>query len=372
MEQLGDAVVAGMVAGLDAEAAAGRERLIRELHDRGFTVGVLREAIANDRLAVLPLEQVYREAIALTARDVAAACDLEVEEVLRFCHLLGVTPVTVDEPAFDDEAVASFQAFRLARASGMSQASIEELQSLLGRHMWQLACDVLIVMGNEFARSGDTEYELAHRYADAARLIGPAALPVVASAFQAHLRERMREIFVTPDEARHGALRAIAEVTVAFVDVVGFTELGERVEAGELKSVAARLVAAASALSEPPVRIVKTVGDAVMLASRESAPLIDVVVKLVPNLRVQSDVPPVHVGIARGPAHIGGADVYGASVNLASHLTDLAPANRIWVSQSVRVDVPDGVRFVAQGRRPVKGVTKPIAVFELQTAEQLE
>src|SRR4051794_39469234 len=113
MEQLNDAAVAEMVAGLDAEAAAGRRRLIPELHDRGFTVAGLREAIANDRLAVLPLEEVYREAAALSARDVAAACDLEVEEVLRFCHLLGVTPVTVDEPAFDDQTVASFQALRL-------------------------------------------------------------------------------------------------------------------------------------------------------------------------------------------------------------------------------------------------------------------
>jgi adenylate cyclase len=365
MVDIDDRVVAELVDGLDAGVGEGRERLLRELCGRGYSVGALREAIAADRLAVLLLEDVYSEIASLSAREIAAASDLEVGEVLRCCRLLGLTPVAVDDPAFDQEALGAFQALHLARESGMSERSVDEVLGTLGHHMWQLASDVLIIMGDEFARAGDTEYELAHRYADAARLIGPAALPLVTSAFQAHLRERMREIFVSPAEAQHGALRAIAETTVAFVDVVGFTELGERVEAGELKSVAVRLADAASSVTEPPVRIVKTVGDAIMVTSRETEPLIEMLVKLLPALSAQPTIPAVHVGVARGPAHVGGADVYGAPVNLASRLTDLAPADRIWVSESVRAECP-GREWRERGPSRVKGLREPVMVFELR------
>jgi len=148
------------------------------------------------------------------------------------------------------------------------------------------------------------------------------------------------------------------------VDVVGFTELGERVEAGELKAIAARLAEAASSLIEPPVRLVKTVDDAILLMSRETGPLLDVLAKLMSRLADDRDLPAVHVGVARGPAHVGGADVYGAPVNLASRLTDLAPTRRVWADEPVVATSRDSTRWHVRGPTTVKGLQAPVIVFE--------
>ena len=65
------------------------------------------------------------------------------------------------------------------------------------------------------------------------------------------------------------------ETAVCFADLVGFTRLGEEVPPEELTQLAARLEQLAADVIEPPVRLVKTIGDAVMLASPEAEPLLD-------------------------------------------------------------------------------------------------
>ena len=60
--------------------------------------------------------------------------------------------------------------------------------------------------------------------------------------------------------------------TIAFADLVGFTELGETVAVEELSDVAGNLSRLAGELVDPPVRLVKMIGDAVMLVSPEAEP----------------------------------------------------------------------------------------------------
>jgi adenylate cyclase len=353
-----------LLTGLDGPLRDGRAKLAGELLAQGYTVAELQEAIAADRLAVLPLERVLHEAATLSAVQVARASDLDAGEVLRLARLLGLPARAVDEPAFGEDMRDAFRGLRVGRDAGVSQAAIDQLLTVLGHHMWPLVADILIILGNELAQPGDTEYELAHRYADTARLFEPAATSVVSSAFKAHLRDRMGDIFVSPEEAEHGALRATADVAVAFVDVVGFTALGERVDAGELKSIATRLATVALNVVEPPVRLVKTVGDAILLMSRDTQALADALVKVVESAAADPELPPIHVGAACGEAHIGGGDVYGTPVNIASRLTDLAPSGKVWATDTLARRIEGSHRCEPRGSHAIRGATD-VDVVEL-------
>ena len=349
---------------LDGPLRNGRAKLVAELFEQGYTAGELREAIAADRLAVLPLERVLREAATLSAVQVASDTGLDAGEVMRLTRLLGLPATGIDEAAFGEDMRDALRGLRVGRDAGLSQAAIDQLLTALGHHMWPLVADILIILGNELARPGDTEYELAHRYADTARLFEPAASSVVTSAFKAHLRDRMGDIFVTPEEAEDGALRAMADVAVAFVDVVGFTALGERVDAGELKSIASRLASVAINIVEPPVRLVKIVGDAILLMSRDTQALCDALVKIVDSAAADPDLPPIHAGAACGEAHIGGGDVYGMPVNIASRLTDLAPSRKIWATDALARRIEGSHRCESRGSHAIRGVAD-IHVVEL-------
>jgi len=356
-----------LLVGVEGSLRIGRERLVNELLDLGYDAATLRAAHEQDRLAVLLLDDALHETAVLSARDVADVCGLPVEDVLRASRLLGIP---VDDPetrGFDEISCQAMQTLKLARAYGLSEAAVDEMLLVLGRHMSRLAADMEVIVGNELGRPGDTEYELAHRYADAARVLAPNAAPLVAGAFTAHLRDRMRDIFVTAEEAEFGSLRAVAEVAVAFVDVVGFTSLGERVDAGALKSIASRLVEVAEAAIIPPVRLVKDLGDAILLVSRDAPALLQVLAAIRDAVRSDPDAPPIHCGVAYGVAHLGGADVYGAPVNHASRITDLAPSGEIWADTEM-TDRCAECRWTSLGAREIKGADAPIEVFRLDGA----
>ena len=67
-----------------------------------------------------------------------------------------------------------------------------------------------------------------------------------------------------------GEIGGTVELTVCFADLVEFTRLGEEIAPEELGLVAGRLEEMATAVAEPPVRLVKTIGDAAMLVSHRA------------------------------------------------------------------------------------------------------
>ena len=90
------------------------------------------------------------------------------------------------------------------------------------------------MFGEAFLQAGDTERDLGLRYAEAwLKNLGPLAGPDAPSTcFNLRLREGMREAkeIVEQAELTEAATYAGSQpVTVGFVDIVGFTRLGEDV-----------------------------------------------------------------------------------------------------------------------------------------------
>ena len=109
----------------------------------------------------------------------------------------------------------------------------------------------------------------------------PLAGPWLEHVFALHLQQVLRSDALTQEQRRAGKLDDTQQAVTAFADLVGFTELGESVPVEELGSVAGRLSRLAGEACEPPVRLVKLIGDAVMLVSPEPAPMLDATLRLV-------------------------------------------------------------------------------------------
>jgi len=76
-----------------------------------------------------------------------------------------------------------------------------------------------------------------------------------------------------------------------------------QVEVRELGTVAGRLAQVAASVTEAPVRLIKTIGDAAMFVSPEPGSLVDVALKLVAAFE-EEELPSLRAGIAFGPALI--------------------------------------------------------------------
>ena len=103
-------------------------------------------------------------------------------------------------------------------------------------------------------------------------------------------------------ERTGGRLPGSREIAVCFADLVGFTRLGEEVPPDELGRLAVRLEALAGDAAEPPVRLIKTIGDAAMLTSTEPEPLLDATLALLEAADAEGDdFPQLRAGAALRP-----------------------------------------------------------------------
>jgi adenylate cyclase len=156
-------------------------------------------------------------------------------------------------------------------------------------------------------------------------------------------------------EREAGHLAGAEEIAVCFADLVGFTRLGGEVEVEELGSVARGLARLAADAAEPPVRLIKTIGDAAMFVSPDPGALVEVALSLVENVE-SAELPSLRVGVACGPAFQRSGDFYGHSVNLASRVTGVARPGSVLCTQEVRDAAQDAFEWSAAGRFRLKGV----------------
>jgi adenylate cyclase len=114
---------------------------------------------------------------------------------------------------------------------------------------------------------------------------------------------------------------------------------------------------------EPPVRIVKLIGDAVMLVAPEPAPMLECTLALVETAAEQEDFPELRAGVACGQAVHRWGDWYGTPVNLASRLTTRARPSTVLVTADVRDQTGDRFQFSDAGRKRLKGFAHPVHAY---------
>lgn len=154
------------------------------------------------------------------------------------------------------------------------------------------------------------------------------------------LRHGLDTEAVNVAERAAGSLHGAREVTVCFADLVDFTRLGEAVPPEEPENLANRLTCLARDVAAPPVRFIKTIGDAVMFVSTDAAALLRAALGLVAAAE-KDDLPQLRVGLAAGKAVGRAGDWFGSPVNLASRVTAMARPGAVLVAESAHDAIGD-------------------------------
>ena len=141
--------------------------------------------------------------------------------------------------------------------------------------------------------------------------------------------------------------------------MVGFTRLGAEIEAQELGSLASKLAELANDVTEPPVRLVKTIGDAAMFVSPDPGALVSVALSLLEAVEA-ADLPSLRAGVASGPALQRAGDYYGHAVNLASRVTGAARPGSVLCTKEVRDATRDRFDWSYARKHKLKGMTDPV------------
>lgn len=362
-----DFAAEGLLDGLEGDERAARLELLERLEDEGATLDELRSAVDDGLLVFLLAERLVDGPPKHRLRDVAAAAGVPLDLLVTLRRANGLPVPDPDAVALTDLDVEAMRTVASFRDAGVSDAQILAAVRVLGRGMAQ-AAEALRTIGLELAlEPGTSEAELARRFAERSSELVPMLGPVLEQMLRLHLRHAVGTEALGADERAAGALPTAREVGVAFADLVGFTRLGEELPPAELGEVAERLAALAGDLVAPPVRLVKTIGDAVMLVSPDVDALLELALRLHDAARAQG-LPRLRIGVAAGPAVARAGDWYGRPVNLASRVTAIARPGSVLATREVREAAGEGFRWSSAGRRSLRGIDAQVALNRVRRA----
>jgi len=364
-----DFAAEGLLDDLDPEARQARLVLLEELAAAGVPLTELRAAVNAGRLALLPVERTLAgDGRRYTAREISEIAGIDLEQLRRFSAALGVPYVDPDEPRgteADLEAARRMQAFREA---GLPEEGMLQVARTIGMGTARIAEANRELVIRTLTQPGDSERDLALRFAAAAELMMPLVGPTVVHALQANMLEQIRRDVIATADLASGAVGGTANLTVCFADLVEFTRLGEEVPAEELGLVAGRLEEMASVVAEPPVRLVKTIGDAAMFVSTEPEPMLAASLALIAAAEAEGDeFPLLRAGLACGPVLPQSGDYYGRPVNLASRITGVARPGSVVVDSTVKEAAGEGYAYTFIGERRLKGIDSRVKLFRART-----
>jgi adenylate cyclase len=363
-----DIAASGLLDGLDGEARRDRAELIVWLLDRGFSADQIRASVAP---FLLPADRVLGDdGQYVSARQICESTGVDVEVLQRLHGEIGL-------PRFDDpdapvllradaQAAARAKFFidmgvDLEETIAVMRALVESLRHVAAM-MRETALKTLL-------RPGGTELELAQATEELARKTVPQFGPMMDDLLRLLFRRSMEVEAVNAAERAAGTLPGARQVTVAFADLAGFTQLGESLPPEELHHLANRLAELARDAAIPPVRFIKSIGDAVMFVSPDPVPLIGAALALIAAAEARG-LPPLRIGIASGGAVSRSGDWFGSPVNVASRVTAEARPGTVLVGESAHNEAGDtsGFHWSSVGTRRLKGVSGGVKLFRVQRA----
>jgi adenylate cyclase len=366
-----DPDIESLLDGLNGTARDERAELIAWLLEQGFTVEQIRAATAPVLLAtgrVVGAEDSY-----VSTREIADTQGVDLEMLQRVQRAIGLAGVDDPDAAVhlraDGEAAAHIQRFLDA---GLDPEHIVQVVRVLAEGFSHAAEVMRHASLAAVLKPGGTELEIARRSQDMVAKIAPLLGPFIEDMLFMHLRHQLETEAVTAGELAAGsALPGARQVAVAFADLVGFTRLGEVVPPEDLEQLANRLADRARDVAVPPVRFIKTIGDAVMFVCTDPAPLLDAVLKLVEATDTDDDFPRLRAGVASGTAVSRAGDWFGSPVNLASRVTGVARPGAVLAAESVREALADtgGFSWSFAGPRHLKGIKDEVKLFRARRGE---
>ena len=150
-----------------------------------------------------------------------------------------------------------------------------------------------------------------------------------------------------------------------FADLSGYTTLTEQLGDAASAQMALRLAELMQDVAERHRgRVVKMLGDGVHFYFHEPRNAVLGSLEFVEGVAARG-LPPAHVGVNAGPMTYTDGDYYGLAVIIAARIASTAGPGQVLVGEAVTTNGPlEGVRFVEIGGFPLKGVARPVTLYQ--------
>ena len=359
----------GLIAEVDGTgewttAAVAHARIVARLRERGHNLEQIRKAGEEGRLAYGYIEEMFgREERPHSLAEAAELTDLEPALIERFWTSLGLPATGLDELSDDDVQVLHYVSAVLA--AGFPLVAFLQLCRVYGQALSQIADAEVrlfhLYVHEPLIREGVPGLEMAEEMEDLAGDLLPLASPMMD-----FVHQRFLQHFVEQDVVGHmeselededidlGRIR----IAIAFADLAGYTRFTEEEGEQEALSSVERFVEGVTNTLPEDARVVKTIGDEVMVVGQDVRALVDWAVGFT---LLFDERPEPRIGVHYGTTLYRDGDYFGRDVNLTSRVVARARGGEVLVSDAVTDALRDAphLTFEEIGQVKLKGFAEP-------------
>jgi adenylate cyclase len=354
-------------------AAVAQARIVARLRERGHSLKHIKEAARQGRLAYGFVEDLLPiGGRPQTLEEAAEATGLEPALIERFWSTMGLPRGTLEN--MTDEDVQALQYVASVLGAGFPLVAFLQLSRVYGQALSQIADAEVrlfhIYVHEPLIREGVPGLDMAEEMETLASDLLPLASPLMDYVHQRFLRH-----FVEQDVVGHMEIDLEGDidlgrirVAIAFCDLAGYTRFIEEEGEEEALSFVERFVEGVTETLPEDARVVKTIGDEVMVVGQDASALVDWAVGFE---RLFTERPQPRIGIHYGATLYRDGDYFGREVNLASRVVARARGGEVLVSDAVVDAMRDTghLQFEEIGQVKLKGFDQPVELCRVSGRE---
>jgi adenylate cyclase len=365
-----DGLIPQVGAGGWSPAAVAHARIVARLRERGHSLEHIRLATEQGRLAYGFIEELFPTEVAHHSVDDASdATGLDSELIERFMASIGIPGQEAE--TFSDEDVQALQYVASVLGAGFPLIAFLQLCRVYGQALSQIADAEVrlfhIYVHEPLMREGVAGLEMAEEMEHLARDLLPLASPLMD-----YVHQRFLQHFIEQDVIGHmeieldddssdldlGRLR----VAICFADLAGYTRYTEEFGEEEALSIVERFIQGVTDTLPDDARVIKTIGDEVMIVGQDVQALTDWAVGF---QQLFDERPEPRIGLHHGATLYRDGDYFGREVNLSARVVARARGGEVLVTDAVRdsVKVSEHLRFEEVGQVKLKGFNEPRTLF---------
>jgi adenylate cyclase len=345
-------------------AAISHARIVSRLRERGHTLDQIREAGRQGRLAYGFFEELFpvEKEGGRTLKQASKEVGLEPKLIERIWTSIGFQAHALENVSDED-----FEALRHVAAlleTGFPLVAVLQLCRVYGQALAQIADTEVrlfhIYVHEPLMRDGVPGLRMAEQMENLTRDALPLASPLMDFVHQRYLQH-----YSAQDVVGHMELDLEGEqdldrlrVAIAFADLAGYTRFTEEEGEEEALSSVERFVEGVTNTLPEDARVVKTIGDAVMVVGNDVRALVDWAVGFV---GLFDERPEPRIGVHYGATVYRDGDYFGREVNLASRVVARARGGEVLVTDVVvdAVGAAGHLSFEGIGQVKLKGFNQP-------------
>ncbi|HEV7772947.1 MAG TPA: adenylate/guanylate cyclase domain-containing protein [Conexibacter sp.] len=352
-------------------AAAAQARIVARLRERGHSLEAIRAASKEGRLAFGYAEELLPAAEGgIPLKEAAKRTGLEPALIRRLLIALGYPERATEQ--IPERELALLHRAADALGAGFPLVALLQVVRVYGQALAQIADAEVrlfhLYVHEPLMRDGVPGLEIAEQIEQLAGALLPLTSPLMDLVHQRFLRHFLEQDVIGHMELDEqlGEELGRLRVAIAFADLAGYTRLTEEIGEEKAVDVVDHFVRAVELTLPDDARVVKTIGDEVMVVCPDGAAL---ALWAVGFQELYTERPRPRIGIHSGEVLYRDGDYYGREVNLAARVVARAGAGEVLVTRSIVSLAEAQLAFERVGEVRLKGFSDSTELFLARPVE---